>query len=166
MEILARSSGILSWRDRSVRCALGRGGVREDKREGDGATPLGVFRLRRVIYRADRVDVPASRLPVAAMTVQDGWCDDAADRRYNQMVRLPCEASHEILWREDGVYDVLVVIGHNDEAVKPGRGSAIFMHVAASDFAPTEGCVAIALVDLVALLEECGPEAQLRISPD
>lgn len=166
MEILARSSGVLSWHDRSVRCALGRGGVRKDKREGDGATPIGVFPLRRVIYRADRVETPATRLPTAFMTRQDGWCDDPRDPHYNQMVRLPCEARHEALWREDGVYDVIVVVGHNDEPVEPGRGSAVFLHVATSDFAPTEGCVAIALADLLALLGECGPAARLRVSPD
>ena len=166
MEILARPSGVLSWRERSVRCALGRGGVRDDKREQDGATPAGVFALRRVIYRPDRVEAPATRLPVAPMTRLDGWCDDPADSRYNQMGHLPCEARHEVLWREDGVYDVLVVVGHNDQPVVAGRGSAIFLHVATSDFAPTEGCVAIALEDLLALLGECGPAARLRVSPD
>lgn len=166
MEILARSSGVLSWRDWSVRCALGRGGVSEDKREGDGATPVGVFPLRRVIYRADRLKTPATRLPIASMTRLDGWCDDPAHPHYNQMVRLPCEARHEVLWRDDRVYDVLVVVGHNDEPVEPGRGSAIFLHAATSDFAPTEGCVAIAIADLLALLGECGPAPSLRVSPD
>ena len=100
------------------------------------------------------------------MTRLDGWCDEPTDPRYNQMVRLPCEARHEVLWREGGVYDVLVVVGHNDEPVEPGRGSAIFLHVATPDFTPTEGCVAIALVHLLALLGECGPAARLRVSPD
>ena len=166
MEILTRSSGVLSWRDRSVRCALGCGGVSADKREGDGATPIGVFPLRRVIYRADRVETPATRLPVSSMTRLDGWCDDPADPHYNQMIRLPWEARHELLWRDDRIYDVLVVVGHNDEPVEPGRGSAIFLHVATSDFAPTQGCVAISLVHLLALLEECGSAAWLRVSPD
>lgn len=166
MEILARPSGVLSWRGRSVRCALGRGGVNADKREGDGATPIGVFPLRRVIYRADRLKKPATRLPVASMTKLDGWCDDPADPRYNQKVGLPCDARHEDLWREDGVYDVIVVLGHNDDPVETGRGSAIFLHVATADFAPTQGCVAIALADLVGLLGECGPTARLRVSPD
>ncbi len=166
MEILVQPSGVLSWRDRSVRCALGRSGVREDKREQDGATPVGVFALRRVIYRADRVEAPATQLPVAPMTRLDGWCDDPVVSRYNQMVHLPCAARHEVLWRDDEVYDVLVVVGHNDQPAVAGRGSAIFLHVATADFAPTEGCVAIALEDLLALLGDCGPAARLRVSPD
>jgi len=166
MNILAHASGVLLWRGRSVRCALGRGGVSDDKHEGDGATPIGVFPLRRVLYRADRVEAPATRLPIASVTWMDGWCDDPLDPLYNQMVHLPCEARHENLWREDGVYDVIVVVGHNDEPVEPGRGSAIFMHVAASDYTPTEGCVAIARADLLALLGECSPETRLHVSPD
>ncbi len=86
------------------------------------------------------------------MGPNDGWCDDPGDRRYNTAVRLPCDARHEALWRDDGVYDVIGILGWNDTPVVRGRGSAIFLHVARPDFAPTEGCIALALPDLRAAL--------------
>ena len=164
MEIVVSPAGRLSWAGRHYRCALGPGGVRLEKREGDGATPAGAFPLRRVLYRADRVQRPLTRLPVARLGRDDGWCDDAADPRYNQQVRLPYAASHEHLWRQDHVYDVIVVLGFNDAPVVPGRGSAIFLHVARPDYGPTAGCVALALPDLLALLEAVGPGDRLVVS--
>jgi L,D-peptidoglycan transpeptidase YkuD (ErfK/YbiS/YcfS/YnhG family) len=134
------------------RVSLGRGGVRADKQEGDGATPLGLLPLRRVFYRADRGPAPHCSVAVEALAPDDGWCDDPADRRYNTRVRLPCPARHEALWRADGLYDVVGVLGWNDAPVERGRGSAIFLHVATPDYRPTEGCVALDAADLRALL--------------
>jgi len=131
---------------------VGRGGVRPDKREGDGATPVGLLPLRRVFYRADRGPPPQARVPMEALAPADGWCDDPADRRYNMRVTLPYDARHECLWRDDGVYDVVGVLGWNDAPVVPGGGSAIFIHVARPDSAPTDGCVALAAPHLRALL--------------
>jgi len=139
--------GPLAWR-----CALGRGGIRTDKQEGDGATPVGVLPLRRVFYRADRVAPPACRLPVEPLAPADGWCDDPADAAYNKRVTLPHPARHETLWREDGLYDLVGVLGWNDTPVVRRRGSAIFLHLARPDLAPTEGCVALAGRDLRAAL--------------
>lgn len=148
----------------SYRCAIGKGGLTQDKREGDGATPIGTWPLRRVLYRPDRVSAPRTAgLPVAAIDPTDGWCDDPAHPAYNRPVRLPFAASHEILWREDGVYDVIVVLGHNDAPPVPGAGSAIFLHVARPAFEGTEGCVALPLPDLLRVLEDCGPETVLTI---
>jgi L,D-peptidoglycan transpeptidase YkuD (ErfK/YbiS/YcfS/YnhG family) len=157
--------GRLFWDGWAVRCALGRSGVRRDKREGDGATPVGCFPLRRVLYRADRLDRPATTLPCQPIATDDGWCDDPADFRYNRPVKRPCPAGHEALWRTDSVYDVIVVLGHNDDPPVPGLGSAVFLHVARPDFAPTAGCVALARLDLLRLLESCGPAARLCIAP-
>jgi len=137
---------------RVYRAALGRGSVRADKREGDGATPAGMLPLRRVLYRADRVRPPACAVPIEPIAPDDGWCDDPALPEYNRMVRLPFAGSHEALWRADGVYDVIAVLGWNDAPVRPGRGSAIFLHVARPDYAPTDGCVALAMPDLLAVL--------------
>jgi L,D-peptidoglycan transpeptidase YkuD (ErfK/YbiS/YcfS/YnhG family) len=155
-----------SWRARFGphlwRCAVGRGGVRPDKREGDGATPAGCWPLRRVLYRADRLDAPVvgCGLPAAEIGPDDGWCDAPADARYNRPVRLPYPGRHERLWRDDGIYDVIVVLGHNDKPPRPGAGSAVFLHVAHPDYGPTEGCVALALDDLLVLLREAGPESR------
>lgn len=131
---------------------IGRGDVRADKREGDGATPTGLLPLRRVFYRADRGPAPRASVPVETLAPNDGWCDDPADQRYNSRVTLPYDARHECLWRDDGVYDLIGVLGWNDSPVVRGRGSAIFIHVARPDYAPTEGCVALAAPHLHALL--------------
>jgi L,D-peptidoglycan transpeptidase YkuD (ErfK/YbiS/YcfS/YnhG family) len=146
-----------------VRCALGRAGVRADKHEGDGATPAGTFVLREVLYRPDRLAPPKTRLPVRAIEPSDGWSDDPADQLYNRPVARPHPHSHEALWRDDGLYDVVVVIGHNDDPVVPGRGSAVFIHVASPGFRPTAGCVALGLPDLLALLAACAPGDRIVI---
>jgi L,D-peptidoglycan transpeptidase YkuD (ErfK/YbiS/YcfS/YnhG family) len=135
------------------RAALGRGGVRRDKRESDGATPAGLLPLRRVLYRADRVQPPPeAAVPVEPIAPTDGWCDDPSHGDYNRMVRLPHEGRYEELWRQDNLYDLVGVLGWNDAPVERGRGSAIFLHVASPGYAPTEGCVALALGDLQRVL--------------
>jgi L,D-peptidoglycan transpeptidase YkuD (ErfK/YbiS/YcfS/YnhG family) len=151
---LASGDGQLSYDDVDVRCALGRSGVKPaiDKREGDGASPIGRWPIRRVMWRADKLTAPETALPMSPIRQADGWCDAADDPRYNQPVTHPYPASAEQLWRADDVYDVIVVLGHNDCPVVAGMGSAIFMHVARPDFSPTQGCVALALPDLLAVL--------------
>lgn len=134
------------------RCALGRGGVRIDKREGDGATPQGHWPLRQVLYRADRISEPSSVLPVRALRRNDGWCDAPSDPHYNRNVKLPYPASAEALWRTDNLYNLIVVVGYNDAPVVRGAGSAIFLHVARKDYAPTAGCIAFRKSDLLAIL--------------
>jgi L,D-peptidoglycan transpeptidase YkuD (ErfK/YbiS/YcfS/YnhG family) len=134
------------------RCALGHAGVRRDKREGDGATPAGLLPLRRVLYRADRVAPPLAAVPVEPLAPADGWCDDPADAAYNRQVTLPHGGRCEALWRADALYDVIGVLGWNDAPVQRGGGSAIFLHHARADHAPTEGCVALAAGDLRAVL--------------
>jgi L,D-peptidoglycan transpeptidase YkuD (ErfK/YbiS/YcfS/YnhG family) len=165
MDIQVSADGWLEWRGRRLRCALGRGGVVTDKREGDGGTPVGCWELRRVLYRPDRVASPATALPVAAIAEADGWCDAPAHPDYNRPVRLPHPASCERMWRDDELYDVVVVLGHNDDPPVPGAGSAIFFHVAKPDYAPTEGCVALALPDLLWVLADAVPGDRLCVSP-
>lgn len=139
-------------------CVLGRSGVRADKREGDGATPAGDWPVRRVWYRPDRQPVPLTAgLPVRAIAPEDGWCDEPTHPEYNRPVKLPFSASHENLWRADHLYDLVVELGYNDDPVVPGRGSAIFLHLARPDRSPTAGCVAFALEDLLAILRRLGP---------
>ncbi len=156
----------LAWHDRRFPCALGAAGIRRDKREGDQATPAGRFALRRVLYRPDRLAPPRTRLAVAPLTPRDGWCDDVADPLYNQAIRQPFGGRHESLWRTDHVYDVIVVVGYNDNPVQVGRGSAIFVHVVRPSFAPTEGCVALRLADLLTILEGLDPHALLCVAPE
>jgi L,D-peptidoglycan transpeptidase YkuD (ErfK/YbiS/YcfS/YnhG family) len=151
-DLFVHSDGVAFWRGKRLGCALGRSGVGEKRREGDGVTPVGAWPMRRLLYRADRLAPPATRLPVTALKESDGWCDDPADPRYNRPVALPCGASAETLWRADGLYDLIVPLGYNDDPVIAGRGSAIFLHVARADYAATEGCVALARDDLLEVL--------------
>ena len=153
MNLVVRGATI-DWGGGARPCALGRAGIAVKRGEGDGVTPLGTFPLRRVLYRPDRIARPKSALPVSAIAPADGWCDAPDDPAYNTRIRRPCRASHESLWREDRLYDLVVVVGFNDAPVVPGAGSAIFLHVARPDYAPTEGCVALALADLTRLLAE------------
>jgi L,D-peptidoglycan transpeptidase YkuD (ErfK/YbiS/YcfS/YnhG family) len=133
-------------------CALGRGGRRAKSREGDGITPKGRWPIRHVFYRPDRVMKPRTALPVSAIRPSLGWCDAPGDANYNRPIALPYPASHERLWREDGLYDLVAVLGFNDAARSQGRGSAIFLHLAHPDYRPTEGCVALAREHMITLL--------------
>jgi L,D-peptidoglycan transpeptidase YkuD (ErfK/YbiS/YcfS/YnhG family) len=148
IEAIVHRDGRLVLGGEVFRAALGRGGVRVEKEEGDGATPIGPLPLRRVLYRADRGRPPVCAVPIEPLAPDDGWCDDVRHTDYNRMVRLPHDARCEELWRTDGVYDLIGILGWNDSPVVRGRGSAIFLHVARPDYAPTEGCVALAPADL------------------
>ena len=162
---LTYEAGRLMWPGGSAPASCGRGGVRADKREGDGASPEGVFPLVAAYYRPDRIAPPATGLALTALSPEHGWVDDPADPRYNCPVSLPCKARHELLWREDGLYDLVVVIGYNTDPPVPGRGSAIFLHVARPDFAPTEGCIAVERDVLAGLLALLGPGSTIAIRP-
>ncbi len=165
MLIRVTAHGRLSAGARTYRCALGRAGISQHKTEGDGATPAGSWPLRRVLYRPDRLPPPATALPVSALGPKDGWCDAPGDPAYNQPVTLPYPASAEPLWRDDSRYDVIVVLGYNDDPVTTGKGSAIFFHIAAPDYTPTEGCVAVALADMIDILALCSADSRMVIQP-
>jgi L,D-peptidoglycan transpeptidase YkuD (ErfK/YbiS/YcfS/YnhG family) len=160
---LVYHNGMLAWPGGSARAACGKAGVRADKREGDHASPAGRFPLLRAFYRPDRLAAPVTTLPLAALKQSDGWVDEPADPRYNTLVTLPCPASHEELWRADGLYDLIVVIGYNTDPVVPGKGSAIFLHCASPEFRGTEGCIAIARDGLLPLLGLLGPGSTITI---
>ena len=148
-------------------CMLGRSGIVASKHEGDGGTPAGVFPLREVRYRPDRLSAPTTRLAVYATRQSDGWCDDPNDPAYNRLVALPYGASAENMWRDDGLYDALAVIGYNDSPPVAGLGSAIFLHVArelgGGKLGPTVGCVSLKKDDLLSVLTKCTPATTIRI---
>ncbi len=159
------TQGMLAIGGLRLRCALGRSGRRAMKREGDGATPAGLFTLCEVMYRPDRLRRPETGLRVSASRPWDGWCDDARDGNYNRKVRHPYPASAETLWRDDHIYDVIVVLDHNRRPRARGRGSAIFMHLARTGYTPTAGCIALSLGDLTRLLRRLGPATAIRVPP-
>ncbi len=157
------SEALLDWGSGARRAAIGRSGIATKQKEGDGITPLGIFAIRHVLYRADRLAAPQTALSLSAIALDDGWCDAPNDALYNRAVKRPYRASSETLWREDQLYDLIVVLGFNDAPVVAGKGSAIFLHVARPDFAPTEGCVALAKDDLLELLKLLRPGDTLTV---
>lgn len=156
--------GTLSLGPITVPCAMGRAGTIQMKREGDGATPLGVFQLLKIYYRADRLSRPRSVLPVEVITPLQGWCDDPGHPRYNRPVDLPVSASHEKMWREDRLYDIVVVLDYNMYPAIPGRGSAIFFHIAREDYRPTEGCIAVSPEHMQLILSKVRIGDAMRIA--
>lgn len=146
-----------------IRCALGAAGVTRAKREGDHASPAGRWRLLSGFFRADRIKRERTPLPMRPVSPRMGWCDDPGSPVYNKMVFSPFSPSHEKLWRDDHLYDVVIVLDYNIHPRRKGRGSAIFLHCARPDAAPTEGCVAISPDDLRKLLPRLSSRTVLTI---
>jgi L,D-peptidoglycan transpeptidase YkuD (ErfK/YbiS/YcfS/YnhG family) len=158
-----RSRGVLIAGRLAIQVVLGRAGIRANKREGDGATPRGRFRLRRLWWRADRGPRPPSLLPTARIDPCIAWCEDPGDRRYNRPFRRSANEPGDRLWRGDRLYDVIIEIDHNTRPRIARRGSAVFLHVTRPERSPTAGCVAFAARDLRRLLARLGPKTRILI---
>ena len=166
MDLIVTTDGEGAWLDWGAgkrRAAIGPGGIAVKTAEGDGITPRGCFPIREVFYRPDRVKNLQIALPLHKLARDDGWCDAPGDPNYNRLVKLPYPASAEIMWRQDRLYDVVAVIGFNDDPAVPGKGSAIFLHYAKPDFSATQGCVALKREDLVEALEQLVPGDKIII---
>lgn len=167
-EIIKVEAGNLFFKGRTYRCAVGKGGFSAEKKEGDGCTPVGVFALRELWYRADKMEKPKTGLPTKIITEHDGWCDDVGSKYYNRHIKLNLSEEeqmprHEKLWRDD-VYDLIIPLGYNDNPVVSGKGSAIFMHIAKHDYSGTEGCVALAKEDLLEILPFLSDKTYIEIN--
>jgi L,D-peptidoglycan transpeptidase YkuD (ErfK/YbiS/YcfS/YnhG family) len=164
---LTQTGGLLVFDDAqgaaAFPCTLGKQGIGHKTREGDNLTPIGVWSLDAVYYRPDRVPRPITALPLLPVTPWCGWSDDAGDAAYNQYIVRPTPFSHERLWREDGAYDLVVVIGYNRHPVLAGRGSALFIHCLNPDNRPTAGCIALERSALQHLVSSLQVETLLRV---
>lgn len=158
------SSNELEFLGKRYKCAIGEKGFTDTPLEGDKKTPLGRFALRECWYRADRIDKPDTMLPLKIIKQDDGWCDSPEHTQYNLHVKLPVSCSHERLWREDNIYDIIVPIGFNDTDIIPGNGSAIFFHIAKPDYQPTLGCVAVSLPNMLEILKNIYTASEIVIS--
>ena len=157
------SRGHLIAGNRIFPVALGRSGIRQNKREGDGATPRGRFRLLRIWWRPDRLTLPRTKLPLRRIGKDDGWCEDPRDKNYNRPVKLSPSSNADRLWRDDHLYDLIVELDHNTWPRIPYRGSAVFIHFARKDFTPTAGCVALKRGDLQKLLPMLARDCWIEI---
>jgi L,D-peptidoglycan transpeptidase YkuD (ErfK/YbiS/YcfS/YnhG family) len=155
--------GWLTAGGQTIRVALGRGGIIANKREGDGGTPKGTFRPRRVWWRADRHPRPRTFLPIRAIRPEDAWCEDPHSRHYNQPVRLDRDHGGDRLKRDDHLYDFIIEIDHNSCPRVAGLGSAVFLHLARENFSPTAGCVAMTKSAMLRLLGRIGPQTPIVI---
>jgi L,D-peptidoglycan transpeptidase YkuD (ErfK/YbiS/YcfS/YnhG family) len=158
-----RRQGCLSAGHLRIKVALGRSGIKANKREGDGATPAGRYRLVRLWWRPDRLPRPRTLLPVRPIGVLDAWCEDTSDRRYNQAIRISPGQPGDRLWRSDALYDLVIEIDHNTRPRISGRGSAVFIHVARAALAPTAGCISLPITILKSLIARLGPKTRITI---
>jgi L,D-peptidoglycan transpeptidase YkuD (ErfK/YbiS/YcfS/YnhG family) len=145
--------------------AIGCGGITQDKREGDGATPAGTWRLMSGGYRADRVTRPPAPIDLRAIGPHDLWCDAPEDTQYNHAVRAPYSASHERLRRGDPLYDIFIVTDWNWPEANPGKGSAIFVHCWRGPRKPTAGCLAFRPDHLRWILARWTPRSRILVKP-
>lgn len=157
------SEGWLVAGPAALPAALGRGGIKANKREGDGATPRGRFCPKRLWWRADRQPRPPTLLPCRRIGPGDGWCEDPADRRYNRPLKLSPTSTADRLARTDALYDFVIELDHNTCPRVAGRGSAVFIHVARTGFAPTAGCIALEYDTLRRLLARIGPRTRIMV---
>lgn len=162
--ISARATkGLLQAGGLRIPCSLGRSGRSPLKREGDGATPVGAWTLRRVFYRAGRLLPPRTCIRPQAIRRDEGWCEAVGDRNYNRLVRMPYAGSHETMTRADRLYDIVVELSHNERPRVQGHGSAVFLHLRRSDGGPTAGCIAVSLRDMLLILARCGRNTRIVV---
>ena len=152
--IIINKSGYLKYKDLKFKCALGKAGIGNKKVEGDNITPNGIFRIVKIYYRKDRVKKLSSKFKLIKINEKMAWCDDPKSRKYNQLIKLPTKYSHEILYRKDNIYDLILVLNYNMEPIIKNKGSAIFIHVAKKNYKKTAGCVALKKADLNYLVKE------------
>jgi len=157
------TQGVMLAGPLAIPVALGRGRIKANKREGDGGTPRGRFRMLRLWWRADRRPRPMTQLPVRAIGPNDAWCEDPTDRRYNRPIRRSANEPGDRLWRDDQLYDLIVELDHNTRPRVAGRGSAVFIHIARPGFTPTAGCVALTSDALAKLIKHLGRKTRIRI---
>ena len=162
-DITLISKNLLEFGGKMYSCAIGENGFTDAPEEGAKKTPVGSFLLRECWYRADRLSAPQTSLPLRIIGENDGWCDAPGHADYNRHVTLPFAASHEELWRKDNTYDIIVPIGFNDVDIIPGKGSAIFFHIAKPGYTPTLGCVAVSLPDMLEILKSLDNTSRIII---
>ena len=162
MIIVKRSENLL-FKNLKFKCSLGKNGVTQNKVEGDKCTPSGVYRLKQVFYRADRIKKFTTNIKKIKIKKNMGWCDDSSSKRYNQLIRVPTKFSHEKLYRKDGIYDIIVVLNYNMNPVIKKKGSAIFMHIAKKNYSKTLGCIGLKKNDLLEILNKVKKNNKIKI---
>jgi L,D-peptidoglycan transpeptidase YkuD (ErfK/YbiS/YcfS/YnhG family) len=162
MIIVKRSENLL-FKNLKFRCSLGKNGVTKNKVEGDKCTPSGIYKLKQVFYRADRIKKITTNLKKIKIKKNMGWCDDLSSKKYNRLIKIPNKFSHEKLYRKDHIYDIIVVLNYNMNPVIKKRGSAIFLHIAKKNYSKTLGCIGLKKNDLLEILNKVKKNNKIKI---
>jgi L,D-peptidoglycan transpeptidase YkuD (ErfK/YbiS/YcfS/YnhG family) len=162
--IIVKKSGYLKYKNFKFRCALGKNGIKKKIKEGDNITPKGKFKLIKIYYRQDKIKKIKSSIKKIKIKKNMGWCDDPKSNFYNQQIKLPSKFGHEKLYRNDRIYDLLVVLNYNTKPIIKNKGSAIFIHIAKKNYKPTAGCIALKKIDLIRLLQIIKKNTKINIS--
>jgi L,D-peptidoglycan transpeptidase YkuD (ErfK/YbiS/YcfS/YnhG family) len=162
--IIINKSGYLKYKDFRFRCALGKAGIGNKKKEGDNITPKGLYKIVKIYYRKDRIKKVSSKLKLIKITKNIGWCDDPNSEKYNQIINLPTKYSYEKLYRKDNVYDLILVLNYNMSPVIKKKGSAIFIHVAKKNYQSTQGCIALKKNNLMKLISKINKNIKIKIN--
>ena len=153
----------LTYNDYKVKCSVGKRGIGVKKREGDLITPIGTFKITKLLYRKDRLKNLKTCLKKTIINKAMGWCDDARSKSYNKLIRSPFKFTFEKLFRKDNMYDIILVLNFNMSPIKKHKGSAIFIHVAKNNYKKTKGCIAIKKKDLIFLLRKIDKNTKVKI---
>ena len=162
--IIIIKSGYLKYKNFKFKCALGKSGIGRKRKEGDNITPKGTFSVIKIYYRRDRIKKLSSKFKLIKITKKMGWCDDPKSKKYNQLIKLPTKYSHEILFRKENIYDLILVLNYNMKPIIKNKGSAIFIHVAKKNYKKTAGCIALKKVDLINLVKEIKRNTKVHIN--
>jgi L,D-peptidoglycan transpeptidase YkuD (ErfK/YbiS/YcfS/YnhG family) len=162
--IIVKKSGYLKYKNFKYRCALGKAGVNKKIKEGDGITPKGVFKITKIYYRADKIRNIKTNIKKIKITKNMGWCDDPFSRFYNKQIKLPSKFSHEKLYRNDDLYDLIAVINYNTNPIIKNKGSAIFMHVSKNSYKKTKGCIALKKKNLINIVTKVNKNTKIKIN--
>ena len=162
--IVVKKSGYLNYKNLKYRCALGKGGIKKKKKEGDNITPSGVFKIIKIYYRPDKIKKIISPIKIVQIKKNMGWCDDSKSNFYNQQISLPSKFGYEKLYRNDNLYDLIIVINYNMNPIIKNKGSAIFIHVAKNYYKKTKGCIALKKKDLIELISLIKKNTKIKIS--
>ena len=162
--IIINKSGYLKYKDIKFKCALGKSGIGKKRIEGDNITPKGTFKIIKIYYRKDRIKKINSVFKIIEIKKDMGWCDDPESKKYNQLIKLPSKYRHEKLFRNDRIYDLIIVLNYNMSPVIKNKGSAIFIHIAKNNYNKTKGCIALKKKDLIEIVSKIKRDTKVIIN--
>ena len=161
--IIVKKTGYLKYKNLKFRCSLGEAGIMKKKEEGDNITPKGEFKIIKVYYRDDKIKNITTSIKKIKIKKNTGWCDDPNSKFYNKQIKLPSKFSHEKLYRNDNLYDLILVSNYNMNPIIKNKGSAIFIHVAKNSYEKTKGCIALKKKHLIKLLSQIKKDTRIKI---